>query len=279
MPRYAPAAFDLESLHYQELDDAALILFFRRQLGSDAIDDWLLSPLRRGTLAGQRFLRLARHAAAVSPASEGESRVLFGVPIACLGGEGTWGDAAGAALEAGLSYAWERQVRVCSRPIPVRLLHRRRLAAVRLWSAELLNSLPGTPDSVGEQDVAPQAEPYVWVGATEMPEPQCEALFYRNTSEAAALVRPLAMRIDALLEESGLRVRMLPPTGFWNAMSFARLAQARWALKERRDLEGAQVAFYEGQLRALRDGNVLWSQDFPEEVLHDVRGLLRPSTR
>jgi hypothetical protein len=57
-----------------------------------------------------------------------------------------------------------------------------------------------------------------------------EKIFFTFNPATSRILGPLALRIEAQLEEEGLHVKLLPATAIWNAFSLVRLAHARYVL-------------------------------------------------
>lgn len=275
MPRQAVASFDYESLHHQELTDEQLSDLFRRQAGTQALDAWLGSPLRRGTLAGQRFLRLARHANSIQDLEEERQRVLFGIPLVVKKGlsASEWENLQ-VELEAGLSFAWGALVRLAVQPSDTQALHEQGVGPLKSWASTLMDSLPGAPDWSLAVASANEGRPAVWVGAVDVEAQAAAALFYRITPEQARPLRPLFMRLEALAEESGGEVQLLPPSGYWNALSFSRMGLARMAIKEHGTRSSnLELTLEAGMLQVTQDGYLVWSLEMPEETPYDIQPL------
>lgn len=279
MPKFAIHAASLDSLVTQGLADDELGEYFRRHPNAPDIDAWLLSPLRRGTLVGQRLLRIARHAVSQKTQLDGSEQILVGMPLVTFTPLPTQFDwlPAHRELEAGLSHAWDLPVRLCARPVPVEALHAEGATRFARWGAALAGSLSGAPDPSDAIPGRTAPGPWVWVGLVTAPtlSPWLESLFFRTTAEASRAFRALGFRIDAILEEQSLQAQALPPTGIWNALSVSRLGAIRATLQR-------QPRTVHTDLQATADGLAVWAGgveilrvSMPEETAQDLEPLLR----
>lgn len=279
MPKFAIHAAALDSLVTQGLADDELGEYFRRHPNAPDIDAWLLSPLRRGTLAGQRLLRIARHAVSHKTQLDGSEQILFGMPLVTFNSVPDSLDWAPAhrELEAGLAHAWDLPVRLCARPVPVSALHAEGATRFARWAAALAGSLSGAPDPSDSLQASSGAGPWVWVGLVTAPtmSPWLENLFFRTTAEASRAFRTLGFRIDAILEEQALQAQALPPTGVWNALSVGRIGAIRATLQRLPRTAHTELQESPEGVAVFVDGVEALSVPMPEETRQDLAPLLQ----
>lgn len=279
MPKFALHAETLDSLAVQGLADDELSTYFRLHPNAPDIDAWLLSPLRQRTLAGQRLLRIARHANAFRDRLDGSVQILFGVPLAVFPNSVEFIDwlPIHRELEPGLAHAWDLGVRMCARPVPVEALHGQGATQWARWMDCLTGSLSGAPDPTDGMATPPRPGAWVWVGQVTAPtlSPWVENLFFRTTAEASRAFRLLGLRLDALMEEQGLPTQALPPSGLWNALSISRLGTIRATLQRFRRDEPVSVQVDAGALVVTFGGAEHLRVPVPEETSADLEHVLQ----
>lgn len=279
-PLSANATLSPETLSgLSQVDERLQFDFFREHSGEPLLDAWLLLQMEPPNAKAQAMLRLARQAQSYWEGTDGRQHLLFGIPLVLQ-------DTPKAHSWAGLHHEVESTlasallpltaaVALCRQPLPVSVLQGVGATQLGEWSEALFHDR----DPAQGMYEAAGSGAYIWVGQVSVPDvqrPDIEALFFKMNADMTKRMRPHTVRLEAVAESRGVRLRLFPPTALWNSMSLARLVHARMQLEPFRKRPGLVTARREGNevVVSINDAQVL-RLDFPEELDEDVAPLFK----
>ena len=266
----------LEGL-WKEGSAQALSEFFSSTPDASWLDNWLRAKLTPVSTRGQYVLRAARATRCYGTCFGDLRQLLVAWPVAASSTIGVkdWSKTK-AAAEGGLSLALAElgaTVQLCARPVSCASLQAQGLSRMR----NLMESLRLGREPALSAGSAAEVGPLVWVarictsasGAAEL-----ERLFFAMNHALTKLTRPICLRMEALMEEEGVLIKVFPPTALWNGLSLSRLTYARLVLNTARKTKGPWHATREGStVRVVGPAGEVLNQDFPEEVNQDLLPL------
>lgn len=260
-----------------QVPDVELHDFFHAHPEEPVLDAWLLSTLHPLTPASQLRLRIARQALTYWQGNDGRQYLLFGVPLSLVTtGEASAWEALRVEYEAGLTHALletHAKVRMFSIPVSPAVVHT--VGPSRLGSCcELL--MMGR-DPVEELHTKLTPGPGVWAGLVSVPvehKERLQQLFFQVNPELSKLVSSLTVRLESLAEAKGIKVRMFPPSAYWNSPSLARMVDARLKIQPLKKTGQPFTAERRGRAVVLQcEGDDVFEFDFPEELDSDIAPL------